>query len=87
MYYVYILHSLGFDKYYIGQTNAIQNRLNRHNSGYEKATKPYLPWELVCVITKNTRSEAMALEKKLKNLNKIRIRSFIEKYNGGRDDS
>ncbi|MEZ4854112.1 GIY-YIG nuclease family protein [Flavobacterium sp.] len=36
IFYVYILHSLGFDKYYIGQTNAIQNRLNHHNSACNK---------------------------------------------------
>ncbi|MFW2478369.1 MAG: GIY-YIG nuclease family protein, partial [Sediminibacterium sp.] len=53
---------------------------NRHNSGYESATSPYIPWVLVCLIEKPTRSEAMLLEKKLKNLNRQRLLAFIEKY-------
>ncbi len=32
------------------------------------------------VIKKSTRSEAMELEKKVKNLSKIRLKNFIEKY-------
>jgi putative endonuclease len=79
-YYVYILFAEKFDKFYIGQTNDISNRLKRHNNGTEKATRPFIPWDMVWFTSKDTRSEAMILEKKLKNLSKIRIRSFIEKY-------
>jgi putative endonuclease len=79
-FFVYILNSEKFDKYYIGQTDDINNRLHRHNSGYEKATKPYLPWELVWHTEKPSRAEAMELEKKLKNLSKERIKAFIKKY-------
>ena len=82
-YYVYILYSAGHDKYYIGQTNDIVNRLLRHNSGMEKVTRSYIPWQMVCDIEKQTRSEAMILEKKLKNVSKERIRQFIEKYSSG----
>ena len=39
MYYVYILKSDQFDKYYIGQTNDIDERLRRHNAGMENGTK------------------------------------------------
>ncbi len=80
MYYVYILYSEKFDKFYIGQTNDFADRLDRHNCGYERATKPYIPWEMLMFVQKETRSEAMALEKKLKNLSKERIRVFIDKY-------
>ncbi|MFN3941656.1 MAG: GIY-YIG nuclease family protein [Flavobacterium sp.] len=34
-YFVYILHSPNYDKYYIGQTNNLEDRLKRHNEGYE----------------------------------------------------
>jgi putative endonuclease len=44
------------------------------------STKPYLPWKNVLLIEKQTRSEAMILEKKLKNLNRARIIAFINKY-------
>ena len=87
MYFVYILYSSEFDKYYIGQTNDVKMRLHRHNSGYEKATSPYKPWELLFYAKKDSRSEAMILEKKLKNLSKERIKIFIAKYSGGSDDA
>jgi putative endonuclease len=80
MFYVYILYSEQFDRFYIGQTRDFQNRLQRHNNGYENATKPYVPWEMLLYLEKQTRTDAMELEKKLKNLSKDRIRVFIEKY-------
>ena len=83
IYYVYILYSVCYDTYYVGQTNDIVNRLLRYHSGMEKATRPYIPWQMVCDIEKQTRSEAMILEKKLKNVSKERIRQFIEKYSRG----
>jgi predicted GIY-YIG superfamily endonuclease len=44
MFFVYILFSKKFDKYYVGQTNDFTNRLKRHNDGYDGFTKPYRPW-------------------------------------------
>ena len=79
-YYTYILYAAQFDRYYIGQTDDMQDRLRRHNSGYEKATAPYIPWTLELFIEKPSRAEAMKLEVKLKNLNHKRLMSFIEKY-------
>ena len=79
-YFTYILYSASHDKYYVGQTDNFENRLIRHNSGYEKSTSPYLPWIKIFVIEKPYRSEAMALEKKLKNLSKERLKQFIRKY-------
>jgi len=79
-YFVYILYSEKFDKFYIGQTNNTDDRLKRHNAGYNKATAPYIPWTLLWFTEKKSRAEAMALEKKLKNLSKERIRQFIVKY-------
>jgi putative endonuclease len=80
MYFVYILFSESANRFYIGQTNNVQQRLIRHNAAYEKATAPYCPWKLVCVIQKNTRSEAVILERKIKNLNTTGLKKFIEKY-------
>jgi len=79
-YYVYILFTKGYDKYYIGQTNAVEERLKRHNSGTEKATAPYRPWEILWFTEKPSRAEAMELEKKLKNLSKRRLIAFMDKY-------
>jgi putative endonuclease len=79
-YYVYILHAEKFDRFYIGQTNNIEGRLERHNAGTETATKHYIPWQLVLFFEKQTRAEAMKLEKKLKNLSKERLIIFIQKH-------
>ena len=82
MFFVYIIHSGAYNKYYIGQTNDFESRLKRHNDGYEGYTRSYRPWKRMLVIEKPSRSEAMELEKKLKNLSKERLVKFIEKYNG-----
>ena len=79
-YFVYILYAGDFDKFYIGQTADVDERLLRHNSGREKATHPYRPWVLKWFTEKPSRAEAMQLEKKLKNLTKQRIELFIQKY-------
>lgn len=79
-FFVYIIYSEKFDRHYVGQTNNIEERLEHHNSGYTKSTAPYIPWVLKLVIEKNTRSEAMILERKLKNLNREKLLQFISKY-------
>jgi len=65
-YYVYILFSALAEKYYVGQTNHLDSRLARHNAGYVKSTKKYLPWQLVTSYKCSSRSEAMQLESKIK---------------------
>ena len=80
MFFVYILFSEKFDKYYVGQTNHFGNRLKRHNDGYNSFTKPYRPWIKALVLEKPSRAEAMELEKKLKNLSKQRLIAFLNNY-------
>ncbi|WP_369415193.1 GIY-YIG nuclease family protein [Belliella calami] len=31
---------------YVGLTSNLDERIHRHNSGYEKTTKPYTPFDL-----------------------------------------
>jgi putative endonuclease len=47
MYYVYALKSLVKKYIYVGLTNNLDERLRRHNNGYEKTTKPYRPFVLI----------------------------------------
>ena len=79
MFFVYILHSPVFDKYYIGQTKDLHTRLNHHNSGLDTFTKKYIPWSILFYVTKETRTEAIILERKLKNLSRQRLQEFIMK--------
>jgi putative endonuclease len=62
-----MLKSLKSGKYYIGYTNDLNNRLESHNSGVNKATKPYTPWELVYYEAYRTKDAALMREKILKN--------------------
>lgn len=46
-YYVYILQSAITQKFYCGQTDNIEARLERHNKGLVKSTKHGMPWKLI----------------------------------------
>jgi len=65
-YYVYILFSQTKLRYYVGQTQDFEKRLQRHNKGLVLSTKGGKPWELVRRFEKESRSEAMKLEHKIK---------------------
>ncbi len=66
MYFTYILQSKTSGKYYIGQTNDLEDRLYRHNAGHNKSTKGRGPWVVVYSQLFESRDEAVALERKLK---------------------
>jgi len=76
-YFVYILESVKTKKYYIGQTEDLENRLKRHNTGRNKSTKKDAPWALKWWKMLKTRSEAIQEEMKLKGIKK---RKGIEDY-------
>lgn len=48
--YVYILQSESVGKYYCGETQNIEDRIERHNSGRSKSTKSGIPWKLIRII-------------------------------------
>jgi putative endonuclease len=75
MYFVYILRSVPTGRYYVGSTGDIDARLVKHNKGYSKATKPYLPWELVYVEEYTLKSDAIKREYEIK---RHHSRAFIE---------
>jgi putative endonuclease len=64
---VYVLFSQSCRKFYSGQTMDFENRIMEHNNGETKSIKPCIPWKLVWTKKVNTRSEAMALERKIKS--------------------
>ncbi len=66
MYIVYILKSYKVGRYYVGQTEDINDRLERHNVGRVKSTKHFRPWELVHSESYSTRSEACKRELEIK---------------------
>ena len=85
-YFVYILYSAKLDSYYKGQTRDLGERLRRHNQGYEKSTGRGVPWRLVWYRAVENRSEAMLLERKLKNMSRERLKSFMDTHPGDNYD-
>jgi len=72
---VYILWSEELQKFYVGSTNDIDDRLLRHNSGYQKFTSKGRPWLMVCSFDCGDRAEAVSLENRIK---KRGIKRFLE---------
>lgn len=70
MYYVYILKSVAFGKYYVGCTDNIIRRLQEHNSGASKYTRTFKPWKLVFQEEYKNLSEARKREKQIKSWKK-----------------
>ena len=85
MFFVYILEAELSKRYYIGQTNDLQERLKRHNEGRNLSTKAYIPWQLKWYKEFESRPEAIKAEKKLKSIKKrIGLEKFVSEngYSG-----
>jgi putative endonuclease len=74
-YGVYILFSEKLGKYYVGYTSDINKRLLHHNSSQDRFSKKGVPWVLVLFVACADKLQAMALEKKIKNMG---ARRFLE---------
>ncbi len=66
-YFVYIIQSEYDGSYYIGSTNNLTDRIERHNQGRSKYTKPKRPWRLTYCEEFASRSEAQKRELEIKN--------------------
>ena len=81
MYFLYILQSLKSKQFYIGSSSDVQKRLQAHNRGSNKSTKPYRPWTVVYIEELRDKSSAEKREWFLKHpagyLEKKRI---VEQY-------
>ena len=75
-YNVYILQSSKDGSYYVGSTQDIEERLERHNQGRTKYTKTNRPWELVYSEEHPDRSSAVKREQEIK---KRKSRDYIDK--------
>ena len=78
----YILQSQKSNRFYIGHTNDLLDRLSRHNSGKVVSTKNKGPWQVVYFETFDTKLEAnhRELETKSKK-SRIYIEKLIELKN------
>lgn len=67
MYFVYVIQSDVDGRFYKGLTKDIENRVEEHNTGKTKSTRPYKPWKLVYLEKYKTREEARKRELFLKS--------------------
>ena len=76
VYFVYILQSLKDHSYYVGSTQNLDERINRHNGGRSKYTKAKRPWKVVYHEEFPDRSSALKREKQIKRQKR---KGYIEK--------
>ena len=75
MWYLYILYSSQWDRYYVGSTNDIKRRITEHNNRHTPSTRGGVPWELVYQETYETKGLARGREKEIKSK---KSRKYIE---------
>jgi len=79
MYTVYIIYSERIDKYYIGFSSNVQERLCKHNRNSKGFSSSGRPWIMVYSEVFDNKKDAMAREKQLKNWkNRERLESLIK---------
>jgi putative endonuclease len=67
MFFVYLIYSKSFGKFYVGFTSNLEGRLAQHNAGENRSTKYQGPWELVYYEAFRSKRDALIREKKLKH--------------------
>ncbi|RPI70816.1 MAG: GIY-YIG nuclease family protein [Ignavibacteriales bacterium] len=75
-YYLYILKSDSAGKYYMGSSENPERRLSFHNSLEKGFTSRYRPWRIVFVQEFESKTLALAVERKIK---RWKSKKMIEK--------
>ena len=66
-YYTYVIVSMAYpDRYYIGFTEDLEDRLNHHNAGAVPSTALYRPWRYRVFMGFANRQRALDFERYLK---------------------
>lgn len=67
MKYVYILQSLDTEHFYVGITDDLRARVERHNAGEVPHTSKFLPWRVKTYVAFSDEDQAVRFEKYLKS--------------------
>lgn len=68
MRYVYILQSVGDpDRFYVGVTSDLRERLKRHNASDVTHSSKYVPWRIKTYLAFSDEAQAFAFEAYLKS--------------------
>lgn len=80
-FYTYILQSKKNNSLYIGYTSDLRKRLKEHNSGNNKATKPFVPYKLIFYEAFLNRIDAKNREEYLKGgYGRKTIKVLLKRY-------
>jgi putative endonuclease len=78
MFYTYILFSDTINKFYVGASENPEERLKKHNAKNKGFTNQANDWQIVFLKSFDTKSEALAYEKQIKNWKSaIKIQKLI----------
>ena len=78
--FIYILYSETRDRYYIGSSADVNERLIRHNAGAVLTTKSGRPWKVVYSETFSSKTEALKRELYLKRMkSRVYLEDLIRK--------
>ena len=78
MYFVYIIYSKNFDKYYKGFSENPHRRLEQHNNAESRYTQHYTPWTLIYIEQLSDKTTALKREVALKKYSKSQILDLIK---------
>ena len=81
IYYVYLIKTINsrINKTYVGYTNNLKNRLDKHNSNKGARSTKGFKWVLIYKKKFISKSKAMSYEYKLKK-NRKKRNEIVEKY-------
>ncbi|MDP2692124.1 MAG: GIY-YIG nuclease family protein [bacterium] len=80
-FYVYILFNKSKNYIYIGYSTNLKQRFKHHNDGYSRATKPYLPLELIHYEAYRNMKDAKRREKYFKtNKGRTTLMTMLKEY-------
>ena len=79
MYYFYIIYSTLLDKYYLGYTSDLNERLKKHNTHHKGFTGKANDWKVVYSENFNNKNDAYKREQQVKKWkNKSKIETLIK---------
>jgi putative endonuclease len=85
MFYVYVLHSVADQGFYIGYSTDLKTRLTQHKEGASVATKHRGPWKLIYYEAYTEQADAEGRERYLKSgagrrFLRAQLRHYLEKF-------
>ena len=81
-YHVYILYSSSLDKYYVGYTESLKERVEQHNAGHYNGsyTMQTTDWELFYSISCESKKQSILIERHIKRMKSRKYYYSLRQY-------